>query len=202
MQTDAPTPANSPPATNPRSLGSKAQANDDLMDVSIDAEVLADGASSGGVQTTISKPTSTSPGFVTNASSGRITAFKGKFVWKGTIEIQTVYGPDADASVVSCYGRGTTDGDVRNRDITLGFHEHKHQQDYVNYLSNNDLPDVPAMRIGMTPAEYQAETSRFSNELDAYFDAMEADTVANTDEVGHHKSTWESTNNCYVHLLP
>jgi len=198
---DTPLPPNAPPATNPRSLGKQKEESSEFKDVLIEAKVIADGKATAGVETSFSRPASKSPGYSTD-KEGKIDGFKGKFKWKGTIEIQTVYGPGMEATMVSCYGRGTTDDDVRNRDITLGFHEHQHQVDFVNYLSNNSLPETPEMKIGMTPEEYDAETERFKEELANYFDAMKADSVTNTDEVGHHKSTWESTQECYVHLLP
>jgi len=198
---DTPSPPNAPPATNPRSLGKQKEESSDFKDVLIEAKVIADGKANSGVETSFTRPSSSSPGYTTD-DDGKIDAFKGKFKWKGTIEIQTVYGPGMKATMVSCYGRGTTDDDVNNRDITLGFHEHQHQVDFVNYLNNNSLPDTPEMKIGMTPEEYKAETERFKTELASYFDTMASESVANTDEVGHHKSTWESTQECYVHLLP
>jgi len=199
--TEIPLPPNAPPATSARSLGKQKEESSEFKDVSIEAKVLADGKSKGGVETSFTRPASTSPSYTTDGD-GNIDKFKGKFKWKGTIEIQTVYGPGMDATMVSCYGRGTTDDDVRNRDITLGFHEHQHQVDYVNYLSNHTLPKTPEMRIGMPPDEYNDETERFKTELAEFFDAMEADSIANTDEVGYHKSEWESTKECFLHELP
>jgi hypothetical protein len=198
---DIPSPPNPPPATNPRSLGTLKEESSDFKDVLIKAKVVADGKAEAGVETSFTRPSSSSPAYTTD-DDGKIDKFTGKFKWKGTIEIQTVYGSGMDATIVSCYGRGTTEDDVRNRDITLGFHEHQHQVDYVNYLSNNSLPETPDMKIGMTPEEYKAETDRFKEELANYFDTMESESLANTDEVGHHKSTWESTRECYLHLLP
>jgi hypothetical protein len=197
MQAEPAKPPNPPPATNPRSLGSQVKKADDLMDVDISAEILADGTSQKGTHTSIVPPRFRSPGAKADRS-GKITKFKGKFVWRGVITIQTVYKPSENASMVSCYGRGTTDTDVRNRDITLGFHENSHQKDFENYLNDNALPDLPEMSIGMQVTEYQAEISRFEEELKAYFADAQTETESNTDEVGHRKST----GTCYHHILP
>jgi len=201
MAGGAPTPPNPPPATNPRSLGSKKRVQNSLMDVAIDAKIVADGRSTSGTHTSFNTPTWRAPGFRADGS-GNITRFAGKFVWKGTIQIKTRYGAGANATQLSCYGRGTTDADVRTRDITLGFHENNHQQDYENYLSSHDLPDPPALRAGMSADDLQAEITRFGDELQAYTDAMEADSLGRTDEVGHRKSTWSSSGTCYVHRVP
>jgi len=201
METETPKPPNPPPATKPRSLGMLVVESTEFLDVSIEAKLVADGKSASGINTSVGKPASSSPGYETDAD-GKISKFLGKFKWRGVIDIQTVYGPESTASDVSCYGRGTKKDDVQNRDITLGFHEHQHQLDYINYLQNHSLPALPAMRIGMTPTEYTDETTRFKDELDQYWKDMEADTIANTDEVGHKKSTWESTGTCYLHLMP
>jgi len=195
-------PANSPPATNPRSLGSQKSVQTTHADVSIDARIIADGTDPNiqGASTSFSAlPPYTSPGFQTDAS-GNITSFTGKFVWRGTITIQTVYGPNANARNVSCYGRGTTSGDVRNRDITLGFHENCHQIDFESYLSNHPLPAPPTMRIGMPSSQYEQERERFRLELEAYGPAMEQYSHAQTDEVGHTKATFLQTGNCFAHL--
>ncbi len=197
----APTPPNPPPATNARSLGSKKRVQNSLMDVSIDAEIAADGHSTSGTHTSFNTPTWQAPGFSADGS-GNITSFDGKFVWRGTIRIKTRYGGGANASQLSCYGRGTTDADVDNRDITLGFHENNHQQDYENYLDSHDLPDPPALRVGMSTGEYRTETTNFGDALQAYTRAMRADSLASTDEVGHRKSTWQSTGTCFVHIVP
>lgn len=200
--TETPKPPNPPPATQVQSLGKLKEESSDLKDVLIDAKVVADGTSKGGTQTDFTLPAMKAPAYDSDAETGMITKFKGKFTWKGTIEIKTVYGSGMSATDLSCYGRGTTDDDIRNRDITLGFHEHQHQVDFINYLKTHPLPETPEMKIGMTEDEYTTATDTFKAELATYHDAMKADSGAKTDEVGHHKSTWESTQECYLHLLP
>jgi hypothetical protein len=200
-------PPNPPPATNPRSLGSQKSVQSTHLDVAITARIIADGTKRGirGAQTSFSAlPPFTSPGFQSDAS-GNITGFTGrnkKFTWKGTITIQTVYGPHANARDVSCYGRGTTTADIQNRDITLGFHEHCHQNDYENFLSAHPLPDPPRMEIGMPSTEYEQELARFQQEFDAYQPAMDVDSQTRTDEVGHTQTTADQTGNCYRHQVP
>lgn len=87
-------------------------------------------------------------------------------------------------------------------DITLGFHESCHRNDYVAYLGVHRLPDPPKLAIDMTVADFEKATAVFGKELKAYFKAMEAESVANTDEVGHCKSTWVRTRTCFQHTLP
>jgi len=201
MSDEEPEPPNAPPATNARSLGTLAEADNEHKDVSVDAKVVADGTSASGTHTFFTRVSSSLPAYGTDGE-GNIESFTGKFVFKGTVAIQTVYGDDAGADFLSCYGRGTTDDDVRDRNITLGFHESRHRQDYANYLNNNSLPDLPEMRIPMPVSEYEDEKTRWTREIEAYWNDMEANSISQTDETGHHKSTWQSDGSCYVHLVP
>jgi len=197
LQDEVPSPPNPPPATNPRSIGTILQESNTLRDVAIDVEVVADGTwKKSGARTNVSKVPSTAP--LPTITDGKVTAITGKFKWRGTIRIQTLYGSDANAKLLSCYGRGTTDTDIQNRDITLGFHENKHQQDYVDYLKNIDLPGLPELSVGMTKDEYYGEIDRFKEELEGvkgYYENMQADSEANTDEVGYPKKK----GGCYEH---
>lgn len=197
LQGEIPSPPNPPPATNPRSLGTLLQENSALRDVAIDAEVVADGTwEKSGARTTVSKVPSKAP--IPDIEDGKVKAIKGKFEWRGTIRIQTLYGSGVEACLLSCYGRGTTDTDVQNRDITLGFHENNHQQDYVSYLKHIDLPALPALKVDMTKDEYYGEIDRFKEELEGpkgYYNKMQADSEASTDEVGYPKKK----GGCYDH---
>lgn len=195
---------NPPPSTSPRSLGEQKKSNSQFHDVLIEARIIADGTSDDArvsAKTSFSVPVFNAPGYDFDGS-GKITAFKGKFEWRGTLTIQTVYGPGAGPRDVSCYGRGTTAGDRQKGDITLGFHESCHREDYANYLANHALPNPPEMRIGMSKQSYEAEKARFQRELNAYRSAMERDSEARTDEVGHKRSTYRSSGKCYVHQVP
>ncbi len=162
IPTDTPTPANAPPATNPQSLGVVKQVQNELADYKIEAEIVADGAGgvATGANTSFTRVASSSPSY--DAVDGKISKFKGKFTFNGKITIQTNYASDSNASTLSCYGRGTTDADVKNRDITLGFHESCHRADYQAYLNANALPDPPAMSIGMkATSDYDAAAAAF-----------------------------------------
>jgi hypothetical protein len=187
-----------------RSLGVQKSVQNELMDVEIDAKIIADGNSSTaeqGAHTEFQVPQWYAPGYGFDGS-GKITQFDGKFTWKGTITIQTIYGGGASPSDVSCYGRGTTADDVRNRDITLGFHENCHRLDFESFLKSNPLPDPPDIRVGMAKRAFADEMERFKRELDDYRKSMDQDSARNTDEVGHAKSVWKRTGRCFVHQLP
>ena len=198
--TDAPKPANPPPVTNTGSLGVIKAEQNKFVDYRIDAEILADGAGGRATVTDFTKPESQAPSYDSN--NGKITKFNGKFTFKGTIKIQTRYGSGADAKGLSCYGRGTTDTDVRNRDITLGFHESCHRDDYQTYLRANALPEPPAMSLGMNAVDYDNAVVAFVTELKEYWTDMKANSVTNTDEVGFTRSEANKTHSCFVHKLP
>jgi len=202
IPTDTPKPANPPPATNVKSLGSVKQVKSDMVEYEIEAEIVADGSGgvSTGAKTSFTRVPSSSPGY--DSKDGKITKFNGKFTFKGTITIQTKYASDSTPSTLSCYGRGTTDTDVKSRDITLGFHESCHRADYEGYLSAHPLPDPPAMTIGMKAADYDAATKAFAAALNQYWHDMEAESVQKTDEVGFTLSKSNRTNSCYVHMVP
>jgi len=199
---DQPKPPNPPPKTKALSLGVIKEVKGEFVDYKIEAEILDDG--SGGVttgaDTDFSKPSSKAPGY--DSDGGKITKFKGKFTFKGTIQIQTKYDAKTNASGLSCYGRGTTDTDVKNRDITLGFHESCHRADYEDYLKVHTLPYPPTMSIGMTVADYEKKAAAFVKALNQYWAHMKADSIQKTDEVGFTLSKADRINSCYVHLLP
>ena len=175
----------------------------DLMDVNVDAKIVADGTGArAGAVTSFADGTAQTVPIPHPDRHNKIIKFGGKFTWRGTVTIQTVYAAGVGPNTLSGYGRGTTDSDVRNRDITLGFHESCHRNDYVAYLGEHRLPDPPKLAIGMTVADYEKATAAFGKELKAYFKAMDAESVANTDEVGHCKSTWVRTRTCFQHTLP
>ncbi len=199
---DTPKPPNAPPVTNPQALGTIKEVQNQFVDYKIEAEIVADG--SGGVttgaKTRFSRVSSSSPGY--DSAGGKITKFNGKFTFKGTITIQTKYAADSNANTLSCYGRGTTDADVKNRDITLGFHESCHRDDYQAFLKANDLPDPPDMSIGMKSSDYDRAVADFSKALNKYWADMEADSVQKTDEVGFTLTKSNRTNSCYPHVVP
>jgi hypothetical protein len=200
-QQQAPRPANPPPQTQARSLGSLKSVQNSVADVEIEGKILADGSGgpANGAHTGFSVPGTSSPGYAT--LDGKVTKINGKFTWKGDLGIQTSYGTGATASSLSCYGRGTTSGDVQSRDITLGFHESCHRSDFVAYLGANPLPDPPALSVGMAAKDFDAAVKKFADDLKAYRDAMEKDSNSKTDEVGRRLSEVGSKG-CFVHQVP
>src|SRR5207249_4387630 len=85
----------------------------------------------------------------TYESSGHtIASLEGKFEVKGAITIQTAYGPGAKPNDTSGYGRGTTDADLANGDVTLGFHESCHRADFLAYAHAHPLPEF-TVTVGM-----------------------------------------------------
>ena len=200
-QLNAPKPAKPPPTTEPGSLGVIKEIQSAFVDYKIEGAVMADGAkNTTGAITNFTVPKSNSPKY--ESKNGKITKFIGKFTFKGTIQIQTFYCPGVKPTGLSCYGRGTTKRDIENRDITLGFHESCHRDDFTAYLKANDLPDPPEMRIGMSVDVYETATEKFKNSLEKFIANMKADTKAQTDEVGFTLSHSDETNSCYLHILP
>lgn len=198
---EKPKPANAPPAVNARALGTQKSVQRDFVDVEITAAVLDDttGGPSNGAHTEFTMPKVKAPGYDTD--KGKITAFNGKLTWKGSIDIQTLYGSGASPSVLSCYGRGTTADDVKNRDITLGFHESCHHADYIAYLGSHPLPDPPEIKKDMLATDYEDKVAKFIKAVGDYKKAMDAASEKNTDEVGHRLSQVDSKG-CYNHLVP
>jgi len=87
-------------------------------------------------------------------------------------------------------------------DVTLGFHEKCHQDDYEAYLKSHPLPDLPILHVGMTGGEYNQAIAAFNEKLKAYFKTMKAESVSKTDEAGYSKSTYEKTGKPYHHMIP
>jgi hypothetical protein len=193
--------AQSPPVTKPRSLGVLKSVQSDWVDVKVEAEILADGSGSSAKTSFNPGAGWSAPGYSTDAAQ-KIVGFTGKFTWHATITLQTVYAAPGDASKVSCYGRGTTDEDVRDGNVTLGFHESCHRSDFTSFLTGNPLPDPPALKLAMSEKEYKKQIKVFDEKLKAFFRTMNDQSEAGTDEVGHPKSAWLKTGKCYRHLAP
>jgi len=199
----APRPPNLPPRTNPGSLGIQKSVKTDLMDVQVDAKIVADGNGGDRPKTSFTHSHNRIrwPQYQADAHD-KIVRLIGKVIWHDTITIQTVYPAGARPDQLSGYGRGTTQDDIRNGDVTLGFHESRHRNDYVAYLKAHLLPDPPKPEIGMTVTEYEKAAADFEEKLNAYYKDMDAESVAETDEVGYRKSTYESTGEPFRHVLP
>jgi hypothetical protein len=133
------------------------------------------------------------PGYSLDEHTKKITSFRGKFEWRSTFVIRTIYEPGVDPNDFSCYGRGTTPHDVSAGDTSVGFHESCHRQDLETYLKNHPIP-LPTIRVGMTEVQFKNALTDFENALDQYIvDAGKA-TIKATDEVGAWKrSQWEKS---------
>jgi len=132
------------------------------------------------------------PGYSTEVinSVEMISEIAGKAQIVGIIEIQIFYGSSWGPEDTSLYGRGTTPEDEAAGNTSLGFHESKHRENYVNHIAKVALPDFKG-HVGMTVEQYKSEGEKFQNEFLAWLTKMENDSIASTDEVGYKKSTYE-----------
>ena len=196
-----PRPPNHVGATKERSLGTLLEESTAFIDVKVAGKIMEDKIG-GGPHTDFSFPdVDSAVGFDLDADE-KVTKFNGKFKWKGTLKIQTSFGSTDQRDDVQCYGRGTTDADVRNRDITIGFHEKCHRADYAAYVKANPLPKPPKLALGMKGSAVEAAIRAFTDAFDRYHAAMTADSISKTDEVGFTKTKADDTGDCYVHLVP
>lgn len=97
--------------------------------------------------------------------------------------IQTLYASDAKPTDPSAYGRGTTKEDKSNGNITVGFHESCHRQDYQDFIRNNIPPQFEG-KVGMTEKQYKDAMQRYPKSIDAYFAKATKYSKDKTDEVG------------------
>lgn len=137
------------------------------------------------------------PGQTQPKPTDKVAALTGKVKIAGTATIKIVYGtvlgqrvrPEEEAS----WGRGTTPEDKAAKDITIGFHESCHRDDYVAYLSANLPIQSHSFRVGMTVAQYEAEVARIGKAIDDWFKAAETVSRTKTDEVGTKMSDYVNT---------
>jgi hypothetical protein len=105
------------------------------------------------------------------------------------VTIKIVYGtvggvrvkPEEEAS----WGRGTTAGDAAAKDITVGFHESCHRDDYIAHLKANLPIQSAGFRVGMSVADFDAEVDRIGAAIDSWFKDAETASRAKTDETGN-----------------
>jgi hypothetical protein len=180
----------------------------EFVDIDLSVRVLADGSSGAlpdndaSAVTQVTEVAAKAPGYAWSGKKKLIDSFDGKVVWRGVVTLQTIYKTGARREDVSCYGRGTTEDDVRARNITLGFHEDCHLRDYLEYMFRHPLPPPPKMKIGMPEQEYITERRQFLSAAAAYWRALRAHSEASTDQVGFTKKRHEDTKQCFVHALP
>ena len=98
------------------------------------------------------------------------------------VTIWTEYGT-FDPEGLAAYGRGTTDPDKKEGNVTLGFHESCHRADLLDYLLINDPPQFAGTE-SMTAKQAQEAISTYTMAYRAYFDKAAEDTKTNVDEVG------------------
>lgn len=190
-----------PPKTAPRKITIKKTKTPKII-VDIQAEVLADAKSAkvkGGETTCTSVGKLAGgklysiPGYSWIQKGGLkfINKLNGPAEIKCTIRIQTLYNPKANPEDVSAYGRGTTPEDEKSGNVSLGFHEYCHRNDYIKYLQTTGLPDFGG-KAGMSEQQYIRAQNSFAQAMDSYFKEMVKYSHRLTDEVGYKKSTFEA----------
>jgi hypothetical protein len=109
------------------------------------------------------------------------------------ITIQTFYGEDVKATSLSGYGRGTTKEDKASGDVTLGFHESNHRQDYVNFVKNFKPPRFSG-KVGMRVRDFKKAAQEFEAKckqaVGGFEKAAHEQSEKETDEVGHKRSQY------------
>lgn len=120
-----------------------------------------------------------------------IKKLNGPLEIKGTIKIQTSYGPKANPAHRSAYGRGTTPEDEESGNTSLGFHESCHRSDYLSYLKSQAFPTFGG-KVGMTERQYKQAANSFVKSMEKYFEEMNKNSDRRTDEVGYKKSMYKT----------
>jgi hypothetical protein len=190
-----------PPKTTPISQKLAQQAGPELL-IDVQLLVVADKLNDNSVKKPLSAETRCmpSPGVEkVNApiwnidQNGKVTSLKRKLIVSGSYTIRTSYRPGADPNHDSHYGRGTTAPDKASGNVTLGFHESCHRDDYIGYLTKTTFPTFRG-KIGMTAVDFEAAVEEFTAAFDAFGKGYEGLGAA-VDEVGDCKqSDWEAGN--------
>ena len=97
--------------------------------------------------------------------------------------IQTTYGPGADPSGPSGYGRGSTPEDIAAGQTSLRFHEGHHGLDLLEFLRTNPAPRFGG-QIGMTQTQWRQAEEQFRQDTEAYYQRAIDFTVQRTECVG------------------
>lgn len=170
-------------AAPPLTIVGKAKVN------GIDVVTLADGTDAKiiGAHTSFHLGAGEVPGYKWSGPKKIITELTGPMPII-TATIQTFYNPNAKATDLSAYGRGTTSEDKRNGNATLGFHESCHRTDYVAYIAANPLP-IFSGKAGMTEDEYKAATKSYLAAIKNYHAKCLKASEDKTDEVGSPKKS-------------
>lgn len=194
--------AKAPPKTNATTSPVKTETTAD-KDIDLKVQVVADGTDSS-LNANAAKTSYSFTAIKWNAPSyeyqqqgGKkvITKLTGKFTLKGTITVQTKYGTKAKATDKSLYGRGTTKADKTSGNVSLGFHENCHQQDFLNYLKNTAIPTLN-VKVGMSVDEFNKAIEQFKTAFQKYQDDMDTTSKTATDEVGYKLSKCKADGKC------
>lgn len=101
------------------------------------------------------------------------------------ITIRTRYNNSPD--LPSGYGKGTEEGDKREKTTTLRVHEGKHGTDFLDYIKNTPFPvDISKGIVGvLTVSEMK--------KIDAYISGITVATCEATDQVGYSQDDFLKT---------
>lgn len=190
-----------PPKTTPGKVAIR-NSKTPQLEIDVKADVLADTKSAkikGGETTFLpvgklsggNLYTTPSYSWIRKGGLKTVNKISGPVQIKGTVRIQTAYGPKANPADRSAYGRGTTPEDERTGNTSLGFHEACHRSDYIKYLKTKAFP-VFSGKVGMTEQQYKQAQTSFVKSMSAYFKEMEIYSQRLTDEVGYKKSTFKA----------
>ena len=133
--------ANPPPATVPGTSPVKSGEQEVTLEILADAHVHTLKDDEGKDRTDIAE---TVPAYSWSGGPDGI---------KITVTIQTTYASDAKATDISGYGRGTTSSDIAAGDITLGFHESCHREDFTERLKQVPVPIQPGWQEALQPSD-------------------------------------------------
>ena len=112
----------------------------------------------------------------------KIKGFPG-FSPRYTIEIATVYFPDADPEAKSGYGRGTTKADIAAGATSLRFHEGTHGLEIIDLLKTTQLPEFKG-KNGMDKDAFDKEVKTYTAALDDFKKTLREQHIQFVDCVG------------------
>jgi len=113
---------------------------------------------------------------------------------KAVLLIQTTYSKQGAEYMISGYGRGTTADDLKAGNITLGFHESCHRDDFIRYLNTQKLPSFDGT-AGMVGQDFLDDWSAFMSAFLKLPDTIGAWSKALTDDVGVTQAAWKARGN-------
>lgn len=195
----APVPApkpKAPPATVPNGNIAIPVESDDATDITITAKVLADGTDDSLVDRAETRMNLvwnvTTPGY--SFAGTVVKKLEAKATLTITLTLQTFYGNGVNPTSQSAYGRGTTKEDKASGDVTLGFHEANHRQDYLNFVKSFRPPRFSG-KAGMKVKDLERAIKEFESKckevVGGFEKAASQESERKTDEVGYKKSEYQ-----------